>query len=305
MTVHEEQVVANPNWRKERRREVRLRRSELSHDFTAGAATYKIAISQAELEESFHLVWQSYVDAGLQPADSDPIRFTKYHLAPDTKVFVAKYHPELREQAPDYSKLEEPGRIVGTLTMVPDSPMGLPLEEVCGPQIDELREEGGRLVEIIALAVDPAFRNRNLMMQLYKMMVDYVCLEGYTDITCSVTKRHIRFYQSLLLFEPVGDLYPYSAANGMEVQCHRINIERGRQVAKEVYHDRHFDADLYTFFFTDNPEVNRPAGKGEPWDESMLRYFLSERTRFIDKLDEPTLAILRQLYAERGRYFPF
>jgi hypothetical protein len=295
----------NPNWSNEKRREIRLRRSQLLDNPSEAAITYKIASSREELEESFRLVWDAYVEVGLQAADTTPLRFTKYHLLPSTKVFIAIHRAELEKDRPDYEQLKQPGEIIGTLTLVPDGAFGLPMEEVCGEAVDAIRKGGGSPAEVIALAVNPEFRSHNVMMYLYKLMFEYARLCDVTDITCSVTKRHIRFYQNMLLFEPMGELKAYGAANGQEVQCHRLSIERGRQVALDVYHSRHFDADLYTFFFTENPDFGRAAGEGKPMDADTLSYFLEHKTRMRDMLTPAEMAELRAAYAAANLPFPY
>ncbi len=304
-----QQVVRPPNPKRavERRREIRLRRSHLLDRAAEVALTYKIAASRDEFEKSFRMVWDAYVKVGLQAEDTPPLRFTKYHLAPSTKVFVAIYRAELEKKKPDYNKLRSPGQIVGTLTLVDDSELGLPMEEVCGCEVQRIRDDEGRPAEVIGLAVNPEYRSHNVMMYLYKLMFEYARLCGVTDITCSVTKRHIRFYQTMLLFQPMGGLQSYGSANGLEVQCHRLNIEHARNVAREVYHDRHFDADLYTFFFQDTGVSGLPVGSGKakPLDPAMLRYFLEEKTRMLDTLTEDDLNALRGAYAAHGAEFPY
>jgi hypothetical protein len=297
--------IKNPKWREEKRREIRLRRSHLLENPEEVAVTYKIASSRSELDHSFRLVWDAYVKVGLQAPDTPPIRFTKYHLMPSTKVFVAIHRAELEKEKPDYGKLKQPGQIVGTLTLVPDSAFGLPMEEVCSDSVNLIREEKGLPAEVIGLAVNPEFRSHNVMMYLYKLMFEYARLCGVTDITCSVTKRHIRFYQTMLLFEPMGELKTYGAANGLEVQCHRLNIENGRKIAEDVYHSQHFDADLYTFFFTENERFGRLAGEGGQLDPATLKYFLEERTRMLDSLNATDLDKLRAAYSARNSVFPY
>lgn len=289
----------------ERRREIRLRRSRLLDSPGDIEFTYKIVSSRAELEQTFGLVWESYVKVGLQDRDTPPLRFTKYHLMPTTKVFAAIHRQEIGKPAPDYEKLKQPGKIVGTLTLVLDSAMGLPMDEVCKDSVDRIRNGGGLPAEVIALAVNPEFRSHNIMMYLYKLMFEYARLSNITDITCSVTKRHIRFYQSMLLFEPMGDLRVYDAANGSEVQCHRLNIDEGRKKAEDVYNSQHFDADLYTFFFTENKEFGRAAGEGVPMSEATLTHFLEKKTRMRDSLSERDLRNLRAAYAARNLTFPY
>lgn len=295
----------NPKHREERRREIRLRRSRLLENKQAMAVTYKIASTREELEQTFALVWDSYVKVGLQDPDTDPLRLTKYHLMPSTKVFAAIHRAELEKDKPDYDKLKEPGQIVGTLTLVRDSEFGLPMEEVCADSVNRIRDAGGSPAEVIALAVNPEFRSHNIMMYLYKLMFEYARLSKVTDITCSVTKRHIRFYQTMLLFEPMGDLSVYDAANGLEVQCHRLNIVEGGRKAEEVYHSQHFDADLFTFFFTENKEFGRAAGEGVPMDAETLRYFAAQRSNVLETLSDDDLAKLRRAYAARDLEFPF
>ena len=291
--------------REERRREIRLRRSGLIDDQDRCSITYKIAQERSELESAFELVWDSYVKVGLQADDNLGIRVSKYQLLPTTKVLVAVHHPELDKRAPDYEKLKEPGVVVGTLTLVMDSSMGLPMEELCGDEVAELRSRGRKLAEVIALSVNPDFRKDNVMMYLYKLMFQYARHKGVTDLTCSVTKKHIRFYRRMLLFKPLGGLKEYSAANQLETQGHLLDLKRAESEAKSVYHSRHFDADLYNFFFTSNKKTGRPFGEGKPWSREQLEYFITRRTQLLEKLDEDTKEILRTEYKIAGGVFPF
>jgi len=291
--------------REERRREIRLRRSSLIGDQDKCSITYKIAQERSELENAFKLVWDSYVKVGLQADDRLGIRISKYQLLPTTKVLVAVHHPELDKKAPDYEKLKGPGVVVGTLTLVMDSPMGLPMEELCGDEVAELRSRGRKLAEVIALSVNPAFRKDNVMMYLYKLMFQYARHKGVTDLTCSVTKKHIRFYRRMLLFKPLGKLKEYSAANRLETQGHLLDLKRAENEAKNVYHSNHFDADLYNFFFTANKKTGRPFGEGKPWSREQLEYFITRRTQLLEKLDEDTKELLRTEYKIAGGVFPF
>lgn len=291
--------------REERRREVRLRRSKLIDMQDRCSITYKIAHETAELESAFELVWDSYVKVGLQVDDGLNIRVTKYHLLPTTKVLVAIYHPELDKEDPVYEKLKEPGVVVGTLTLVLDSPLGLPNEEICGNELAELQRSGRLVAEVIALSVNPDFRKDNVMMYLYKLMFQYARFKGVTDLTCSVTKKHIRFYQRMLLFKPLGEIKKYSAANQLETQCHLLDLQRAEHEAKTTYHSQHFDADLYTFFFTDNKKTGRPLGEGAPLSREQLNYFIVQRTPLLETLDDKSKDILRQEYANVGSVFPF
>ena len=292
----------NPKWLQERRREVRLRRGQLLDNPLERAVTYKVCTERDELEKSYELVCEEYKKVGLQDDDKSGLRFTKYHLLPSTKVFTATFRPTLLDDEPDYN---HPGELVGTLTLVPDSPLGLPMEEVCQKHVQRIRDSKGVPAEVVALAVNQDYRKYNIMMYLYRLMFEYAQMKNISDITCSVTKRHIRFYRTMFLFEPMGELKEYAAANGMEVQCHRLNIKKSKSLAKEVYNSRHFDADLFAFFFTGNRGLGRPLGEGNPLSEADLKYLITERSKFIKTLDEGTLNVMRAEYDRIGCKFPF
>ena len=286
----------------ERRREVRLRRSNLMSNMDSGSITFKIAQSKEELESAFKLVWQAYVATGLQHNSGEGIRFTKYHLLPKTRVLIAIYHPELDKEKPDYTKLHEQSIVVGTLSIIEDSPLGLPMEEICGNNVMQLRKDGHKLVEIVGLAINPEYRKHNIAMYLYKLMFQFVRHKDITDVACSVTKKHLNFYRRMLLFKALGEIKEYSAANKLETQCHILNIKEAETTAEAVYNADNFDANLFTFFFTDTPEANRLKGEGVHLSEELLTYFLKKDT--LD-LDEATKLILREEYKKIASVFPF
>ncbi|MEW5771040.1 MAG: hypothetical protein AB1831_11845 [Pseudomonadota bacterium] len=289
---------------RDQRRELRLRKTRalLNNPFDL-AVNYSIARERGAYEDAFHLVYQAYVEVGLQAENPAQMRFTKYHLVPSTKVFVAVFRPELTKQEIDRTHVNDDKRVVGTLTLVLDSSLGLPVEQVCAPEIQAMRDRGARLAEVIALAIDPAFRRYNVMMYLYKIMFEYARLKGVTDICCAVTKRHIEFYRDILLFRPLGQLLPYEAGNGLEVQGHVLNIEHAYGDSKATYSTEGFDANVHDFFFAG--EIDRHMNEGSPWDETMARYFLEEKTRFVDTLRAEDLEKIRGEYARHGLKFAY
>lgn len=285
----------------ERRKEVRIAKDGTEGIQSSRAVTYKIAIKKQEYEDAFTLVWNNYVGVGLQEDNHTGIRFTKYHLLPDTKVFIANFHEELAAQRPDLFKGE--GKVVGTISLVLDGPMGLPMEEFCGEEIAKLRSEGRKLAEVVALALDPEYTKYKVFLHLFKLLFQFALMKGVTDLCCSVTERHISFYRKVCLFEPIGELRPYSAAYKLKVQGHRLNMEEVNKKAQAFYAGREFDADLHRFFFTEN--YNRAKGEGKPLSEESLKYFVSEKTHFIDTLEEKDLSLLRSSYQDIGAAFPF
>ena len=288
----------------DQRREIRLRKTRaLLNNPLDLAVNYSIARERDTLEQSFGLVYQAYIDVGLQAENAARIRFTKYHVIPTTKVFVAVFRPELTKPEFERGHVNDNKKVVGTLTLVLDSSLGLPVEQVCGAEIDEMRGQGAKPAEVVALAIDPQFRRHNVMMYLYKIMFEYARLKGVTDICCAVTKRHIEFYRDILLFRPLGQLQSYLAGNNLEVQGHVLNIESAFGNSKDTYSTEGFDANVHDFFF--GGEIEQSFNEGVPWDAATADYFLAQKTRFLESLTPEELAKIRAEYAAQNLTFPF
>jgi len=277
----------------EKRRSVRIRRSKLLN--ITKDIEYKIATTTQEMEQALELVTQQYISVGLHKQDND-LRMTKYHLLPESKIFIAiKSLPDGQE------------KIIGTLTLVTDSSMGLPMDEIYFNKINRLRISGLLLAEVIGLAVSPgesALQN-NIVMYLFKICLQYSKLTHVNDLLCSVTKKHITFYQELLLFKSIGELSPYSYANGLSIQGHRLNLQQADSQFEEVYSGMEFDADLHRFFFTETREYNRPFGKGDAMTPEQLRYFLEERTKLLSALSTKDRQILRNEFTAQKKIFAY
>src|SRR5437867_95972 len=73
----------------------------------------KIASEMAEWEQAYRLVADNYRACGYESPNAEPLRFTNYHVLPETTTFVAKHGRE----------------VVATLTLVMDNfLLGLPME---------------------------------------------------------------------------------------------------------------------------------------------------------------------------------
>ncbi len=277
----------------EKRRSVRIRRSKLLQ--ATENIEYKITTSTDEIEQALELVTQQYTAVGLHEKNTE-LRLTKYHLLPDSKIFIA------------IKKLEDnTEKVIGTLTMVPDTSMGLPMDEIYQDKLNRMRVTGLHMAEIIGLAISPSESTlqNNIVMYLFKICLQFARLTQIHDLMCSVTSRHITFYEDLLLFKPIGELTPYSFANGQSIQGHRLNINQANNEFKKVYSAMEFDADLHRFFFTETLEYNRPFGKGESMTPDQMRYLIETRTQLLSSLSNKDKSILRNEFKAQEKLFVY
>jgi len=264
------------------------------------AIQYQVATSRAELEAAFRLVYRSYVEVGLQAENELGLRFSKYHLLPKTKVLIAI--AQGKADPNDAGYLSPTAAVVGTMTLVLDSPLGLPMEEVSGHRVRQFLQAGRRLAEVIGLAIHPQYRGINNTLRLFRLMTHYARYYKITDLGASVTPRHVEFYRSILRFLPMGERQRYSSANGLEVQPHFLDVMDFPNNYRDESVPELFDCNLADFFNGARPDLSFVPGA---WSASRVRYFCELNPEFRASLTDADLRVLRAEFAAQGRQFPF
>jgi hypothetical protein len=96
---------------------------------------------------------------------------------------------------------EDREKLLGTLTVRPDSPQGLLAEESYGPEIERLRRDGRRIGELVKLAVEEGVDWKAALDALVQSayLVTHV-IHALTDVLIEVNPRHVRFYQRVFGF---------------------------------------------------------------------------------------------------------
>lgn len=96
---------------------------------------------------------------------------------------------------------QDHGKLLGTLTVRPDSPSGLLAEESYRSEIERLRREGRRVGELVKLAVEEGVDWKAALDALVQSayLVMYV-IHALTDVLIEVNPRHVRFYERVFGF---------------------------------------------------------------------------------------------------------
>jgi hypothetical protein len=151
---------------------------------------YKVAEKRDEREAAFRLVYNAYTRSGLIEENPHEMRVTPYQLLDTTDVFIATLNDEL----------------ISTVSLVCDGDLGLPMEEIYGEEVADLRARGICVAEVSCLADRRRQLSRTLpvFVPLMRLMVQAARLRGVDELLVAVHPRHGRFYQRFLSFEPVG-----------------------------------------------------------------------------------------------------
>lgn len=99
------------------------------------------------------------------------------------------------------------GKVVGTLTLGLDSPIGIMADEIFKEEVDSVRMiPGARVCEITKLAFDNG-SCKSQMASLFHLSVIYARdLYHCTHIFIEINPRHRRFYEAMLGFKRLGEL---------------------------------------------------------------------------------------------------
>jgi len=157
-----------------------------------------VAKSRADLSMATELVRHQYAARGYFADTEHPDEATQ-DGARRSSVILARSHQ----------------RVVGTLTVVIDSPAGLFADEVNREFLEPLRARGRRLSELVRLAVTHQREtdSRKVLAALFNAAHGIGVANRLHDVLIEVNPRHVGFYRRALCFEVAGE----------EKVCPRVN----------------------------------------------------------------------------------
>jgi len=265
----------------ERRKAIRVKVSALLDP--SRKVEIKHAETKEELEAAYRLLHDVYVDMGYMDPHPSGMRVNIYNALPSTVTFIAR----------------EEGKIVATVSLILDSFLGLPMEELYQEEIKGLREQGLKLAEVSGLASAKDCRNQNISMLANKIMFAYAEYAGVDRLCIVVNPNHVDFYRSVLFFEPFGQLKYYPKVKNAPAQALILNLRDIETKMREAYSMEEFDANLYTFFFTRNREryfSGKRPGEQVIMTPELLRYFFVEKTSVFKEVPPEILNYVKQCY---------
>jgi hypothetical protein len=188
--------------------------------------TFEVAGTAEQAVAAWRVVHQTYRRAGLIHANAQGI-----HLLP---------HAATNDAVVARGCVE--GLCVSTLSAYVDDPdHGLPLDSVYRPELDRLREDGHRLLELGLFADRRAHLDRSFhaLLELMRLTTWFGLHRGCTHAVIGVHPHHAPFYRRMLGFEASGDPTTYDVVNDHPVvlltldwqaQTTRRRVPRGLRI---------------------------------------------------------------------------
>lgn len=232
--------------------------------------------NRAELDEVYRLVYESYRQREYLPEHPCKMRMTLFNALPEAVTFLGMYQ----------------GQVIATVSLIPDSPAGLPMEEIYADKIAELRASGRRMAEVTMLADRRLDIRRTLplLLELMKLIFDYGrrVLQA-TDLCITINPRHDEFYRRYLLFEDLGTLRAYPSVQNHPAIARRLNLENVR--AKCENHS------LLMRVFFENPTPESVFAERYRLGAEDVEYY-AERLPIVSEASARLIAEVRGFYPD-------
>lgn len=227
----------------------------------------RVVRTKEELEKAYALVYKEYLKKGYTKDNPSKLRLSIFNAFPKTATFAA---------------IMENKDIVATATIIPDSPIGLPMDMIYNSELNKLREDKIKLCEISMLVSDSDFCNKMFarlslsriyfILLFFKVFLDYVTEVLELDYICIAINPKNKIVYDLLLFKDLGEVKDYPDVNNAPAIAKYLDVCTVKEGFSKPQKER-----LYKIFVVNKTAPEKFAGKIELMPDD-LRYFFVEKS---------------------------
>lgn len=151
---------------------------------------FQVAGSRAVRERAYRLACAVYRNSGYIKDGREWIAMPQ-DLKPETFTLLAE---------------DLQGRPAATISLIFDSELGLPCDQLYADEVAALRLPGRKLGEVVRLAIAEEFQHsKHLFLRMINLSFIFgLHVRGATDCLIEVNPRHTAFYQRLMGFKQLG-----------------------------------------------------------------------------------------------------
>jgi len=206
---------------------------------------------------AYRLVYANYVQRGYIEPRPSGLWVTLFNALPEALTLVGVVR----------------GEVVATVTVFPDSPLLLPMDEIYHAELMILRTAGRVLAEVGMLADRRQQVHRTLpaVLALMKLVFHYaMSILKADDLCIAINPRHDQFYRRFLPFEELAGERSYPRMRDNPALARRLCLAGARETCAG-------NPFLLEHFFGNPPNTATFLNRYRPTPADW-RYFLVERT---------------------------
>ena len=214
----------------------RVKACWFEEDRFADGLDFGLATDRDTLEQAFRLQHDQYVAQGYMDPHPSGWRLSIHNALPLTGVFVARSGHQ----------------VVGTMTLIVDSALGLPMDEIYADDLLGLRRERSGLTEFSGLALHPDYKSSGvaILLRLIRMIVLHaIQVLHLSDVCIAINPRHAAFHRKAFYFRDIGGLKQYGKVNGAPAVALRLDLDLLRGFISELRAGRPVASEVYSFLF--------------------------------------------------------
>lgn len=245
----------------------------------------RVCRNRKELEDAYNLVYREYLKRGYTKELPSQLRLSLFNAVPSTTTFIA----------------ENSGYIIASATVIVDSPLGLPMDEVYHQELEPFRQKKYKMCEVTMLASDTSLfpkgtslllssKKMFLVFFLFKVILDYVRdILNLDTINITINPKHNLIYD-FLLFKDLGGLKTYRHANNAPAIAKYVDLNT---IKKECIKQK--KTGMLKMFFQKKCDPKKFQGKFN-FSADDLRYFFVQKTDIFKKASPQQLSFIKTCY---------
>jgi hypothetical protein len=246
-----------------------------------GECTIRVA-NQLELRrKAYKNMHEIYSKTGIAENGSHDLWLSIYDALPETTTLVAE---------------DSKGEIGGTLTLVFDSPIGLPADELYKKEIDDLRDTCNPVCEFVSLGTNKEGKSSiKTLAGLFYFGFLYAWQKDNSVVSIiTIHSRYERFYCRNFSFEKLGPERNYAKVNGaptvlLNVSFKRLNRLRHQKRVFPFYMLNYSDKEELNFF-------NKIENLICPMSDEEFFTFFIEKTDIWEKASLQQRNFIKKVY---------
>lgn len=183
---------------------------------------------RSELQTAFRLIYERYRSEGLTSWNPHGLRILPHQLLDTTWVLLARRRR----------------RLLGTLSLIEDGAMGLPMEQLYPAEIWRLRRAGKRVAELACFAVqdDSSGESMSVLRTLLRTACSISDDQQIDELVICVHPRRASFYERRLGFAELGPTRACPWVCGQPAVAMRLKVSPLSQAAAVIAHSDDYRA---------------------------------------------------------------
>lgn len=203
-------------------------------------------------------------------------KISLFNALPLATIFVAK----------------QKSKVVATVTLIPDSPMGLPMDRVYKKKLDVLRKKRLRIAEVCQLAIDEKlfpkewfamfnFSKLMFLFGIFKLVFDYARNVAELDGLCIVVNPKYQYLYKFLFFKPMGKTSAFHLTLSPEL---KEKAYRDKRALYKIFYGKNTNSALFK-----NKFVMKPTD---------LEYFFVKKTNLFKGATKKQMKYIQSCYPD-------